>query len=65
MNEMQETQVSIRLSHAVIIVVLLVFSSSFTSYRLGKGQAYNEIVELLVNNGLSKCLCFLASSGTN
>jgi hypothetical protein len=63
MNEMQETQVSIRLSHAVIIVILLVFSSSFLSYRLGKGQAYGELVELLVNNGLSKYLCFLASSG--
>lgn len=61
MNESQETQVSIRLSYALLLVLLFTGLSSTISYRLGKGQAYKEIIRTCMENKLSMGLCFLAS----
>lgn len=61
MNEPQETQVSIRLVYVILFWVLATGISSTISYRLGKGQAYREILQACLHNRIYAGLCFLAS----
>lgn len=61
MNETQETQVYIRLTYALLIIVFLTGIASIISYRLGERQAYREIINVCLEHKIATGLCFLAS----
>ena len=61
MNETQETRVSIRLTYALLALIVLIGISSLISYRLGERKAYKEIISTCVAHKIATDLCFLAS----
>ena len=61
MNENRESDITIRLPLLLSVTAILLIVSSVIAYRVGKGQAYKEIVRSCIENKVSAGICFLDS----
>lgn len=57
----QDSQTTIRLPLLLLITLFFLTVGSVVSYRVGKGQAYKEIMKSCIENKVSAGICFLAS----